>query len=45
MVECPGCKVYLEADDDQIQGKVSMDCPLCEYHETHNMTAEVEAKK
>lgn len=37
-LECPGCENAIMADADQIQGRVSLDCPLCSYHETHDLT-------
>lgn len=36
-VECPGCKTWADVDTDQFEGRVSMDCPNCEYHETHDL--------
>lgn len=37
-VQCPNCKVWAIADDDMLFGKVSMNCPECYYHETHNIS-------
>lgn len=37
-VKCPWCGVFAIADDDMFHGKVSMDCPCCYYHETHNIS-------
>lgn len=34
-VRCPGCGLVLAVDFEQYRGEVSMDCPDCEYHETH----------
>ena len=31
---CPGCGLQAEVDDDQLHGRVSIDCPDCAYHET-----------
>lgn len=31
---CPGCGLVGEVDLDQVQGKVSIDCPECDFHET-----------
>ena len=31
---CPGCGLEATLDDDQLHGRVSVDCPECEYHET-----------
>ena len=39
-VKCPGCGIWAYIDDDQWYGKVSIDCPNCSYHETHNFSAE-----
>lgn len=33
-VKCPGCTTVMRADADQIAGRVSLDCPVCSYHET-----------
>lgn len=38
MVECPGCGYLACIDKDQYEGKVSIDCPECDYHETHDFT-------
>jgi hypothetical protein len=38
LVECPGCEKNHWATKAQVRGKVSMDCPSCEYHETHDIT-------
>jgi hypothetical protein len=35
-VECPGCGLVLGIDAEQYAGQVSMDCPDCDYHETHS---------
>jgi len=37
-VKCPKCGIWADADHDQFDGKVSLDCPntVCDYHETHN---------
>lgn len=45
--ECPGCETFAYLDDDQWQGRVSVDhaadgCPGG-YHETHNYFAELVA--
>lgn len=37
-VRCPGCGAAAMADREQIEGEVSLDCPLCDYHETHDLT-------
>lgn len=33
---CPGCGIRARIDRDQYEGKVSVDCPECSYHETHD---------
>lgn len=43
-VECPGCERAATVDRDQIEGRVSMDCKRCEYHETHDLTEAAEAE-
>lgn len=35
--KCPGCGMWGDVDDDQWHGRVSLDCPECPYHETHNL--------
>jgi hypothetical protein len=47
LLECPGCGVRARLDDDQANGRVSVDhaadgCPGG-YHETHDFLAAVEA--
>lgn len=37
-LECPGCGRALQADDEQYHGDVSLDCPHCDYHETHDVS-------
>jgi hypothetical protein len=32
--KCPGCQTWGDIDSDQFHGRVSVDCPNCEYHET-----------
>ncbi len=39
VVRCPGCQGAGAIDLDQFQGKVSIDCDNCDYHETHALTA------
>lgn len=31
---CPGCGLRGDIDEDQLHGRVSIDCPDCDYHET-----------
>lgn len=35
---CPGCGQWGEIDGEQYIGRVSIDCPDCEYHETHDLS-------
>lgn len=37
-LKCPGCGQWGFIDDDQFNGRVSIDCLDCEFHETHNLT-------
>jgi DnaJ-class molecular chaperone len=30
-----------QTDEEQFRGQVSIDCPECDYHETHNLKDEV----
>jgi hypothetical protein len=32
--KCPGCQMWGDIDADQFEGRVSIDCPNCEYHGT-----------
>jgi predicted RNA-binding Zn-ribbon protein involved in translation (DUF1610 family) len=34
MIKCPECGLEAPIDQDQFEGKVSIDCPECPYHET-----------
>ena len=34
---CPICKMEDIIDKDQYEGKVSIDCPKCKFHETLNL--------
>jgi hypothetical protein len=36
---CPGCGLIGRLDDDQWNGRVSIDCPECAFHETINLAA------
>lgn len=36
-VRCPGCGLDAWIDSDQFAGRVSIDCPECDYHETHDL--------
>ena len=33
---CPQCSAVGKMDDDQRCGRVSVQCPNCEYHKTHD---------
>lgn len=37
---CPGCKVWGEIDNDQLHGRVSIQCD-CGFHETINLSKEL----
>ena len=37
LIECPRCGVVGSVDADQYAGRVSIDCPECDYHETHDL--------
>lgn len=41
-LQCPGCGVWGDLDDDQYVGKVSVICPECGHHETRNWMKEAE---
>lgn len=41
VIRCPGCKQAGSVDLDQYQGKVSIQCDNCDYHETHNLTGTI----
>ena len=34
---CPGCGGWGSIDDDQYNGRVSIQCTECEFHETINL--------
>jgi hypothetical protein len=36
---CPDCETWGDLDDDQYNGRVSIQCPVCDYHETINLSA------
>jgi len=38
LVSCPGCGNNFWITKDQANGQVSMDCPDCDFHETHDIT-------
>jgi hypothetical protein len=39
-LKCPGCQTWGDIDDDQWHGKVSIDCPTCDFHETVHLSQE-----
>lgn len=38
-LRCPRCSTWADLDDDQVNGRVSIECvtPGCDFHETHNL--------
>lgn len=40
LVQCPRCGLVAQVDEDQWHGRVSIDCPDCPYHETHDLSAD-----
>lgn len=38
-VRCPECGIWGDVDYEQLDGRVSLDCPNCPYHETHNLSS------
>lgn len=44
-IRCPGCGVLGIVDEDQYQGRVSIQCATdgCGYHETHDLSKAEEA--
>lgn len=39
---CPNCGLVARLDADQVHGRVSVNCPDCPYHETHDYSSQVE---
>jgi hypothetical protein len=39
-LQCPTCGVWGDLDDDQLHGRVSVECqtPGCSFHETHDFS-------
>lgn len=39
-LKCPGCGTWGHLDDDQFNGRVSVQCltGICKFHETHNFS-------
>lgn len=44
IIRCPECGLEARADGDMIHGRVSIDCPECPYHETHDLSGDLPAK-
>jgi hypothetical protein len=42
LVVCPQCETHGLVDQDQFEGRVSMQCAVCPYHETHDLRAGLE---
>lgn len=42
LFRCPSCKGTGGIDEEQFQGKVSIVCPFCDYHETKDWSTEEE---
>lgn len=38
-IKCPDCGIWGLIDDDQWHGRVSVNCPNCDYHETHDLAS------
>ena len=38
VIRCPGCQKAISVDLNQYEGKTSIQCTGCNYHETHNLT-------
>ncbi len=36
--KCPGCGTWAHLDDDQFFGRVSLQCAVCDFHETHDLS-------
>ncbi len=36
LFQCPKCKGYGHIDQEQAEGKISIICGFCKYHETKN---------
>ena len=45
ILTCPKCGLKARIDQDQFEGKVSVDCPECEFHETHDFRPFLSEKK
>ena len=40
--KCPICGIWGTIDEDQFNGRISIDCPNCEFHETINLKSELD---
>lgn len=40
LLRCPRCRLWADIDADQLVGEISVDCPECSYHETHDYRPE-----
>ena len=38
LIICPECQFKGRIDIEQLTGRVSIDCPNCPYHETHDLS-------
>ncbi len=45
LFRCPKCEQTGWIDEDQFNGRVSIVCAYCDYHETVNWAAEEEGKR
>ena len=45
-LRCPLCKCWGEIDDDQLHGRVSLQCGNdgCSFHETHDLSQLIEVE-
>ncbi|KKM72631.1 hypothetical protein LCGC14_1418610 [marine sediment metagenome] len=37
LFDCPTCGLTATIDQDQYEGKASIQCPACDFHETINL--------
>lgn len=38
-ISCPSCELVAAIDKDQYHGRVSIACPQCDYHATHDLAS------